>query len=281
MERFSDFFNSGPLAWLPVSDLASDLGLAAKYYALFFAVLYLIEWKAGRDISRYRSRSFVTDLAYRVWFSVYTVILYTPVTEAVAARWPEPALHALNGAPLWIGIPAYLLAFDFLSYWIHRAQHSRIWWRFHRVHHSQEQMSFATGYRNHPLDQLLAHTVTFVPLMILGAPAVAWLPYSLAMAFLDATHHADLEWRWHPVRKVLVSPVFHAAHHSTDPQYYDTNFGGIFSFWDFAFGTASDVSERPEVTGVVGWQVKESFWAHLWSPFRRDAVVEDPPEPEG
>lgn len=273
MDQLTEFVVAHLPGWLPVADLASDLGAALKYYGLFFVVLYLVEWRAGQDLSRYRSAHFLTDLAYRVYFSVYIVLLYLPVTEAVSGRWPTLLLGALNEAPLWIGVPAYLLAFDFLSYWIHRAQHTRWWWRFHRVHHSQEQMTFATGYRNHPIDQIFAHTVTFLPLMLLGAPALAWLPYSLLMSFIDATHHANLEWRWTPVRKLLVSPVFHAAHHSTDPRYYDTNFGGVFSVWDFLFGTASDVSERPESTGVVGWQVKESFFAHLLSPFRRDSVV--------
>ena len=119
MDQLTEFVVAHLPGWLPVADLASDLGAALKYYGLFFVVLYLVEWRAGQDLSRYRSAHFLTDLAYRVYFSVYIVLLYLPVTEAVSGRWPTLLLGALNEAPLWIGVPAYLLAFDFLSYWIH------------------------------------------------------------------------------------------------------------------------------------------------------------------
>ena len=90
-----------------------------------------------------------------------------------------------------------------------------------------------------------------------------------------ATHHATLPWRFGALRKIFVSPVFHLSHHSTDPAIHNRNFGGWFSMWDFLFGTAFDAERPPERTGVEGWRVAESFWAHLLSPFRRGSVVND------
>lgn len=260
--------------WLPITELWGGLRYAIGIGAACMAILVVFERRAGVSLEQYASRRFFTDVLYRLAFVVYIVMLYTPLSVATREAFPWMRVELLSSAPLWIGIPAYLLIFDFLSYWIHRAQHSRVWWRFHRVHHSQEQLTFATGYRNHPIDQAFAHTVTFIPLLLLGTPAVSWLPYSFLLAFIDATHHANLPWRFGWARKILVSPVFHATHHSTDPAVRDTNFGGLFSFWDFLFGTAVDAERRPERTGVEGWRVRERWLSHLVSPFRRDAVVE-------
>ena len=260
---------------LHLRSFAGDVYSALTLYAALFVIMYVLEWRAGSDMSRYRSRHFATDLFYRLYFSAYMVALYLPLSVAAKARWPALDLHLLNAASVWIAIPAYLLIFDFLSYWIHRFQHTRVWWRFHRVHHSQESLTFATGYRNHPIDQMFAQTVTFVPLLLLGAPVVVWLPYSFVMALIDATHHANLRWRLGPLRKVIVSPVFHATHHSRDVRDHDSNFGGLFSIWDFLFGTAIDAQDRPAATGVDGWDVRESFLAHLGSPFTGDAVPPD------
>jgi sterol desaturase/sphingolipid hydroxylase (fatty acid hydroxylase superfamily) len=259
-------------AWLHMEAIGRSAVSALGIGAVCMLILVVFERRSGVDLSQYASRHFVTDVIYRIAFSVYAVLVYTPFSLAVREAFPGLNVALLNQSPLWFAIPAYLVIFDFLGYWVHRMQHSRLWWRFHRVHHSQEQLTFATGYRNHPIDQLFAHAVTFVPLLLLGAPSVAWLPYTILFAFVDATHHANLPWRFGWARKVLVSPVFHATHHDLDIVARDRNFGGLLSVWDFLFGTALDAEARPARTGVEGWRVRESWWAHLLSPFRRDTV---------
>lgn len=245
---------------------------------LLMLLLMILERRSGVSIEQYASRHFVTDVAHRIAYIIYAAVLYTPVSEAARVACPMLDVAWLNRSPLWFAIPVYFLIFDFLGYWIHRLQHSSFWWRFHRVHHSQEQMTFATGFRNHPIDQMLAHVLTLIPLLLIGAPTVSWLPYAVLLAFVDASHHANLPWHFGWARKVFVSPVFHATHHSVDPLVRDRNFGGLFSMWDFLFGTAVDAERRPDRTGVEGWRVTESWWAHLWSPFRRGAVRDPGPE---
>lgn len=71
--------------------------------------------------------------------------------------WPTFHLDAL-----WPGVTdqallsffLYLVVFDFVHYWIHRAQHqSDTWWALHALHHSQRQMTMWTDNRNHLLDR--------------------------------------------------------------------------------------------------------------------------------
>jgi sterol desaturase/sphingolipid hydroxylase (fatty acid hydroxylase superfamily) len=245
-----------------------NTALAGGCFALFAA----FEHRAGVGLSRYASRRFALDLFYRLVYVLYISALWNPIVSALRAAYPRLDVGLLNRAPLWIALPASWLIFDFLGYWIHRAQHSRYWWPFHRVHHSQEHVTFATGYRNHPLDQLAALSLSLVPGLLLGAPVWAWIPFTLALEVYTAAHHAKLPWRFGWLRWIFVTPLFHQAHHSCDREIQNRNFGGLFSTWDFLFGTAEDARALPERTGVEGWRVPESFWAHLVSPFRRDSV---------
>lgn len=56
----------------------------------------------------------------------------------------------------WVSFALYLLAFDLLNYWLHRAQHQfNWWWALHSLHHSQRQMTMWSDSRNHLLDDVL------------------------------------------------------------------------------------------------------------------------------
>jgi sterol desaturase/sphingolipid hydroxylase (fatty acid hydroxylase superfamily) len=67
---------------------------------------------------------------------------------------------------------------------------------------------------------------------------------------------------------VIVSPTFHAFHHSTDPAHYNRNYGKILSVWDFLFDTAVRGGERPVQFGVEGMKVPERLAAQFAHPFR-------------
>jgi sterol desaturase/sphingolipid hydroxylase (fatty acid hydroxylase superfamily) len=266
-------------AWLHHGGLGYSIVRGTALAGGCFLVIAAFERSSGLSMSRYASRHFAIDLLYRLVYILYIAALWNPIVAALRAAQPSLDLGLLNRAPLWVALPASWLIFDFLGYWIHRIQHSRYWWRFHRVHHSQEQVTFATGFRNHPIDQLGALSISLVPGLLLGAPVVAWVPFTFLLDLYAALHHANLPWRFGGLRKIFVSPVFHLAHHSTDPAVHNRNFGGLFSTWDFLFGTAIDAEGPPQRTGVEGWRVPESIWAHLLSPFQRGSVVHDPSAP--
>src|SRR5207302_783968 len=48
---------------------------------------------------------------------------------------------------------AYVIAFDFIAYWVHRGRHAfGWWWEFHKHHHSATEFNAITQARTHPLD---------------------------------------------------------------------------------------------------------------------------------
>jgi sterol desaturase/sphingolipid hydroxylase (fatty acid hydroxylase superfamily) len=172
-------------AWLHLGGFGYTILRASALAALCFVVIAAFEHRSGASLSRYASRHFAVDLLYRLVIILYMAALWNPLVAALRTAYPSLNLGLLNRAPMWVAVPVSWLVFDFIGYWTHRMQHSRWLWRFHRVHHSQEQMTFATGFRGHPFDQWFALSIGLVPVLLLGSPAATWVPYTLALALLE------------------------------------------------------------------------------------------------
>ena len=240
--------------------------------AVLFVAIFCLEWLQGADRRRYLSRHFANDVVYMLFYygGVYNLLFLAPLLGFVQPRLSVFKLGVLEGlpAPAWLKYVMYWLIVDALGYWQHRLQHhSRVLWAFHSVHHTQTQPTLLTTFRNHLLDQMCSALMTAVPLLMLGVPAVVWLPFYVLQYFSEMAQHSELRWGFGSLYRVLVSPVFHAFHHSADPAHHNRNFGKILSVWDFAFGTAVS-GPRPSRYGVDGLHVPETLSGQFLSPFR-------------
>jgi sterol desaturase/sphingolipid hydroxylase (fatty acid hydroxylase superfamily) len=250
--------------------------LRSSVYAvvLLFGIVLIIaffEWWGGANPRRYFSRHFLNDVAYSLFYrgGFYQMFLAAAITNALSDRLGFLRVDLLAALPLPVGAVLFWIAADFLGYWNHRWQHhSRFLWAFHSVHHAQEQLSPLSSYRLHPVEQLITNVVMVAPLLVLGMPTKTWLPLFVFQYGLEFVQHADLRWRYGALYGVLVSPTFHAFHHSTDRAHYDRNFGKILSLWDFVFGTAVS-GERPVRFGVDGLVIPERLGAQFVAPFRQ------------
>jgi sterol desaturase/sphingolipid hydroxylase (fatty acid hydroxylase superfamily) len=249
--------------------LLRTFGYAVALMGALFLIILCVEAFSGGDIRRYRSRPFVTDITYALIYQggIYATLLQAPVFAVVALVVPSWNLDLLSNLPGPIGFLVYFVAADAIGYWIHRWQHrSPILWCFHSVHHSQTCLTFATSWRNHLAEQLFVNLLMHVPLMVLGMPKWYWAPVMLVQYVLEGLQHSDLNWRYGRLYPVLVSPVFHAIHHSPERARHDANYGKILSVWDRLFGTLT-TGERPARYGVAGMPTPVSFWATFMAPF--------------
>jgi sterol desaturase/sphingolipid hydroxylase (fatty acid hydroxylase superfamily) len=233
----------------------------------------LLEGRAGADPARYRTRNFVNDFVYAVFYKgpFYYVLLLAAVTNALEPRLNFLQLNLLRGLPWPVGLAIFWIGGDFLSYWWHRLQHSnRFLWAFHSVHHSQEQLTSLTAWRRHPLEDLIMDVLLyFLPFQVLlGIPTRGWVPLAALLTGLQLLHHSQLDWDYGRLGRWVVSPHFHAFHHSVDRLQADSNFGLMFSCWDHLFGTATDAPGKPRRYGVDGIEFQESLVSQLVMPFR-------------
>jgi sterol desaturase/sphingolipid hydroxylase (fatty acid hydroxylase superfamily) len=236
-----------------------------------FVVVFALEYFSGAKGPSYRSRVFRQDVVYTLFYhgGFYNMFFWAGLANAFDKQLAFLRFGALAGLPGPIHWALYWIAADLLYYWIHRWQHA--WgplWAIHSVHHTQEEMTFATTFRFHPLDQLTNGLLSAIVLSVIGVPTFFWLPLYAAMQVFDAVQHSSLTWGYGRAYRVLVSPRFHSFHHSADPRHHNRNFSKIFSFWDFLFGTAVEGQRRPDRLGVDGLPVPRTLVAQLLAPFR-------------
>jgi sterol desaturase/sphingolipid hydroxylase (fatty acid hydroxylase superfamily) len=86
--------------------------------------------------------------------------------------------------------------------------------------------------------------------------------------FLQVFSHFDIDFHYGPVLgRLLVSPRYHRIHHSADPAQQRTNYGLIFSCWDYLFRTAASDLTRPKEFGLREVKVPDSFLQQFFYPF--------------
>ncbi len=239
----------------------------------FLLAVYLFELRGGADPNRYRTRNFLHDVIY---LFVYVGGFYDVFALAIVLNAIESHLEFLQIAPTrslpWpVGLAIFWVGGDFVVYWWHRLQHSnRFLWAFHSVHHSQEHITLFTASRRHPVEQLSMDLLLFFFIfhLVLGVPTRGWVPLAVLVRTVSSLQHAQLDWRFGPLHKVLVSPRFHAFHHSAQPEHANANYGFLFSTWDYIFGTAVPEQPLPVRYGLDGIEMKESLAGHLITPFR-------------
>ena len=253
-----------------IRELVISTLIALAVYLVSVVVILLVERREGRDFGVYRSRNALNDVAYAVFYkcSIYNVLVF-PLFAIVVPRLSffrrQPMVHLPNV----VAVVACWVIFDFLIYWLHRLQHAvRPLWAFHSVHHTQTRLTFLSGNRIHFVEQLYTGLLLMVPAFLLGVPQPLWFPLLAAQTFSEAIQHARLNWTFGRFGRWIVSPAFHAVHHSTDAREYNGNYGLVFSIWDAVFGTFVSASAKERHYGVDGMDVPESLAAQFVHPFR-------------
>ena len=197
--------------------------------------------------------------------------------------WPTFHLDAL-----WPGVTdialvsfvIYLVVFDFVNYWIHRAQHqSHAWWALHGLHHSQRNMSMWTDNRNHLLDDILTSLILSLVAVVIGVGPGQSVALVAISQLSENFQHANVRiWFGRFGERLWVSPRFHRRHHSIGIGHEfersgrvvlgGCNFGVLLPWWDMLFGTA-DFQVKFDPTGVrdqveQGRDYGRGYWAQQW-----------------
>ena len=259
------------LRFLPQHDPWRALSREAIVIALFLLVIVALERLNRADLTRYRRREFFNDFVYALFYQggIYNFLIYVPVFSTLQKRLAFADLHVLTSVPAPVSFILFWLIADFVGYWIHRMQHAvPFLWAFHSVHHAPSRITFLTSNRLHVVEQFVANALMFIPILVLGVPQKVWLPFIVFHTMLEALQHATLSWRYGPLYRVFVSPLFHNLHHSTIATEYNGNYSKILSIWDFVFGTAVDRESLPAAYGIEGIEIPERLSAQLVAPFK-------------
>ena len=169
------------------------------------------------------------------------MLSFAAATVATFASSHRVGLLFLLDLPTWASVLLAIAALDFFAYVAHVLLHKvPLAWRFHRVHHSEEEVDVTTAFRQHPGESVWRVLWQLPAIALFGLPlwmVVVYLTISAANAQLE---HANVRVR-EPLdrllRWIVVTPNMHKVHHSRLQQETDSNYANIFSVWDRLFGT--------------------------------------------
>jgi sterol desaturase/sphingolipid hydroxylase (fatty acid hydroxylase superfamily) len=152
-------------------------------------------------------------------------------------------------------------------------------WRFHELHHSQEDMNVLTVFRTHPIIHV-SYLVALLPAIVLLANGALTTTLLVIYGAMVAFAHSNTNLGFGPLERIFVSPNFHRIHHRPDgPQ--DVNLGFALTIWDQLFHRAifptaetirmdTGLRGRPLIVEQMGPRPRHFrvFIAQLVAPFR-------------
>ena len=200
------------------------------------------------------ARGHVQDACFLALHAIVVIPLMTLLSVGAAtlisshAPWIE--LRSTEHWPGWLLIPLTVVAMDGANWLAHYADHRLDpLWRFHALHHSQEELSVLTSFRAHPLMHTTGFLLATVPVVVL-MPMRPIAPVLITIYVCIGTlQHANLRWTFGPAGRVLVSPAYHRLHHAPDTQ--DVNLGVVLTIWDVLAGLAQ-FPVRADAVGRTG-----------------------------
>jgi sterol desaturase/sphingolipid hydroxylase (fatty acid hydroxylase superfamily) len=253
------------ILWVAVADLlrqgrletvlsAGRAELAAPLLVALVVVTGICEriWPAERR--PVLARGHVQDACFLALHAIVVIPLMTLLSVGAAvlisshAGWIE--LRSTQQWSGWLLIPLTIVAMDGANWLAHYADHRLdLLWRFHALHHSQEELSVLTSFRAHPLMHTTGFLLAAVPVAVL-MPTRPIAPVVITIYVCIGTlQHANLRWTFGPVGRVLVSPAYHRLHHAPDTQ--QANLGVVLTIWDVLAGRARFPS-RSDAAGRTG-----------------------------
>jgi sterol desaturase/sphingolipid hydroxylase (fatty acid hydroxylase superfamily) len=216
-----------------------------------------------------------TDIKYWAMFEILgmtitrVLVVYCLVVLGIIGINYQGEANYLAALPHFAKLLICLIFIDFLSYVLHRCFHRNSLWKYHAIHHSPKRLEWLSSIRFHFFESIVIIMTVYTLAIIAGFSTKIAGSAILIRYFYGFMVHTNLSWNFGKLGYVFASPYFHRWHHSKNKEAIDKNFGGVFSAWDFIFGTAYfPKNKQPENFGIND-DIGNSFAAQLLSPYTK------------
>jgi len=143
--------------------------------------------------------------------------------------------------PPWPAIGVALVLMDLAIYLQHVMFHAfRVFWRIHRMHHTDLDYDVTTGLRFHPIEILLSLLLKLAVVALVGPSPAAVLIFEVLLNATSMFNHGNVRIGTsldRVLRLLVVTPDMHRVHHSIIRRETDSNYGFNLPWWDRLFGT--------------------------------------------
>ncbi len=249
------------------------------FFLIFFGLMAFWErWSPTRPLRIPRYQRWFSNICLSILNSLALRFFFPFALTGVAlfAQQEGWGLFNILRFPFWIEVLAGILLLDLVIYGQHVAAHQwPLFWRFHRVHHADQDFDVTTGARFHTLEILFSFCLKIFVVILLGAPPLAVVVFEIILSSMALFNHSNASLP--PtlekiVRSILVTPDMHRIHHSIKMVETNSNYGFNLSIWDRMFGTYRQEAQAPLEIGLENFQNthrNHNLWAMLAMPFKR------------
>lgn len=175
--------------------------------------------------------------------------------------------------------PRFILGFlimDLVIYIQHRLFHVLpVLWDIHRMHHTDRDLDFTSALRFHPFELFISMVVKLMAVWIFGIDAKTFIIFEICINSFAMFNHGNFSVPY-KVEKILrifiITPDIHRIHHSVLLNECNSNYGTIFTVWDYLFKSLVLIPKKGQdgmVIGLPGYKDKKYQYFHwmLITPF--------------
>jgi sterol desaturase/sphingolipid hydroxylase (fatty acid hydroxylase superfamily) len=209
-------------------------------------LLWIIEGAIPFVFMRYKKNK-VRHAVVNLSFTLIHLVIHTALAILIVmlSDWCKANQFGIvywSGASvLWTAIISFLVL-DFFGGWlVHIIEHKvRFLWRFHLIHHADNNVDVTTALRHHPIESVLRGIFFFAGIFVSGAPMYAVMIFQTLLIIASQITHANVslpKWLDVAASYIFVSPNMHKVHHHWKQPFTDSNYGAILSIWDRLLGT--------------------------------------------
>jgi len=175
----------------------------------------------------------------------------------------------------------FFVVIDFLQWGAHFVLHrSNFLWQFHKIHHAQEQLGFASTRHFHFGEYLVLKPAFWIPFALCGFKTADYVIWYVWIAYmLTFLSHCNIRINWGFLKYIFITPETHFWHHSRNiPGKYGVNYASSLAVWDLLFGFFYNPKDKEPVLGIPDNDVPESFWGQMAYPFKAIFKLKNSPE---
>lgn len=258
------------------------------YLIIVSIAVWLLElalpWRKQQRAFR---KDFWLDAFYMFFnFYIFNLLIFVALSNTSAVLFgnfmsvfglPEKYLIDLTFMAPWIQFVLFFLLNDFVQWLVHNLLHRSKWlWKFHKLHHSVQEMGFAAHLRYHFFESFLYKTAIYIVLSyVLNFKIEYAFLMHAASILIGHLNHANVGWDYGPLRYILNNPKMHIWHHAKElPTSHPSgmNFGISLSIWDYLFRTNYVPSSGRDIE--LGFDNVENYPSNFFEqqiePFKKE-----------
>jgi sterol desaturase/sphingolipid hydroxylase (fatty acid hydroxylase superfamily) len=208
---------------------------------VILAIFLVVERLRPAQRRSFFARGYRQDILY----TILNATLVVPLVVALSLSFAEVARKSIpwivlphyEFLPRWLAVAVIFILMDACNWSAHLANHKvQMLWRFHELHHSQEDMSVLTVFRTHPLIHV-SYLIALVPGIVLIANGEVTTTLLVVYAAVVAFEHSNTNLSFGPLNRIFCSPNYHRIHHRVEGR-QDVNLGFALTIWDQLSGRA-------------------------------------------